>query len=138
LASHEAKAAGYDEALLLDMQDHVAEAPGANIFYEKDEKLYTPAAGNILPGITRTTVFEICNELNIPVAEKECTIEDIYDADAAFFCGTAAEVIGINSLDDHSFRKSWEDSVSKCIQEAYRNIVTENKKVITNEILGVE
>jgi branched-chain amino acid aminotransferase len=138
LASHEAQAAGYDEALLLDMKDHVAEAPGANVFYEKDEKLFTPALGNILAGITRATVFEICNELNIPVAEKECTIEDIYDADAAFFCGTAAEVVGIQSLDDHSFRKPWNESVSKCIQEAYKNVVTENEIIISNEILGVE
>ncbi len=138
LASQEAKAAGYDEALLLDMHDHIAEGPGANIFYEKNEQLFTPAKGNILPGITRTTVFEICNELNIPVVEKECTVEDIYDADAAFFCGTAAEVIGIESLDDHNLRKPWSESVSKCIQEVYQNRVKENCTVISNEILVVE
>lgn len=138
LASHEAKAAGYDEALLLDMNDHVAEAPGANIFYEKDEKLYTPSLGYILPGITRATIFEICNELNVDVIEKEITIQDIYEADAAFFCGTAAEVIGIESLDDNKFAKSWKDSVSREIQEAYQNIVIENKAVICNEVLGVE
>jgi branched-chain amino acid aminotransferase len=138
LASHEAKAAGYDEALLLDMNDHVAEAPGANIFYEKDEKLYTPPLGYILPGITRATIFEICNELNIEVVEKESTVQDIYDADAAFFCGTAAEVIGIESLDNNKFGKLWKESVSKEIQEAYKNIVIENKTVITNEVLGVE
>lgn len=138
LASQEAKAAGYDEALLLDLNDHVAEGPGANIFYEKDEKLYTPSLGYILPGITRATVFEICNELNVQVIEKECILQDFYDADAAFFCGTAAEVIGIESLDDHTFGKPWMDSISKEIQEAYQNIVTENKAVITNEVLGVE
>jgi len=138
LASHEAKAAGYDEALLLDMNDHVAEAPGANMFYEKDEKLYTPSLGYILPGITRATIFEICNELNVDVIEKEITIRDIYEADAAFFCGTAAEVIGIESLDDHKFTKSWKDSVCREIQEAYQNIVIENKTVICNEVLGVE
>jgi len=138
LASHEAKAAGYDEALLLDMNDHVAEAPGANIFYEKDEKLVTPSLGYILPGITRATIFEICTELNVEVIEKEITIQDIYEADAAFFCGTAAEVIGIESLDDHKFAKPWNDSVCREIQEAYQNIVIENKAVITNEVLGVE
>ena len=113
-------------------------APGANIFYEKDEKLYTPSLGYILPGITRATIFEICNELNVEVIEKEITIQDIYEADAAFFCGTAAEVIGIESLDDHKFAKPWNDSVSREIQEAYQNIVIENKAVITNEVLGVE
>ncbi|MFT4025137.1 MAG: aminotransferase class IV [Flavihumibacter sp.] len=57
LASHEAKAKGYDEALLCDMNGWVAEGPGANIFYEKDGQLFTPSAGNILPGITRATVL---------------------------------------------------------------------------------
>ncbi|NCU06398.1 MAG: branched-chain amino acid aminotransferase, partial [Chitinophagaceae bacterium] len=70
LASHEAKAKGFDEALLLDMNGNAAEAPGANLFYEKDGKLFTPAKGNILPGITRATVFELCAELGIEVEEK--------------------------------------------------------------------
>jgi branched-chain amino acid aminotransferase len=70
LASQEAKANGYDEALLTDMDGYVAEGPGANMFYEKDGQLFTPSTGNILPGITRATVFEICNELSIPVEEK--------------------------------------------------------------------
>ena len=61
LASQEAKGKGFDEALLLDMHDYVAEGPGANIFYEKDGKLFTPSPGHILPGITRATVLEICN-----------------------------------------------------------------------------
>src|SRR6187401_1487490 len=69
LASHEAKSNGFDEALLLDMNNYVAEAPGANFFYEKDGKLFTPALGNILPGITRATILELCNELNISVEE---------------------------------------------------------------------
>ena len=67
LASQEAKANGFDEALLSDMNGFVAEGPGANVFYEKDGKLFTPSWGNILPGITRATVLEICNELGISV-----------------------------------------------------------------------
>ena len=51
LASQEAKANGFDEALLLDMNENVGEGPGANLFYEKDGKLFTPVLGNILPGI---------------------------------------------------------------------------------------
>ena len=94
LASQEAKSKGYDEALLTDMHGYVAEGTGANMFFEKDGALFTPATGNILPGITRATVLEIGRELNIPVEEKLFTIEELKQADAAFFCGTAAEVIG--------------------------------------------
>lgn len=126
MASQEAKAAGYDEALLLDMHDHVAEAPGANVFFEKDGTLYTPSLGNILPGITRATVIELCAAHNIPVVETSFGIDAIKGADAAFFCGTAAEVIGLDSIDDVPFTKNWDDTASKKIQSAYQKLVRTN------------
>jgi len=123
LACQEAKDAGYDEALVLDGNGYVAESSGANVFYEKDGKLYTPAKGSILPGITRATVLEICSELDIPTEEKLFKPEEMRGADAAFFCGTAAEVLALDSLDDVPFTKNWEDSLSATVQKAYRNLV---------------
>jgi branched-chain amino acid aminotransferase len=125
LASQEAKAKGFDEALLNDMNGNVAEGPGANVFFEKNGTLFTPPPGNILPGITRATVMDICQELNIPVEEKLFTTADIIEADAAFFCGTAAEVIGWDSLDEVPFRKPWSETLGKIIQEAYKNKVVQ-------------
>lgn len=125
LASQQAKDNGYDEALLLDADGYVSEGPGANIFFEKSGVLYTPQTGNILPGITRRTVIEIANELNIPVVEKQILPGEIYGADSAFFCGTAAEVIGINSLDDIPFTKKWEDTLGAKIQKEYSDLVIE-------------
>ena len=127
LASQEAKANGFDEALLTDMNGYVAEGPGANVFVEKDGQLFTPAVGNILPGITRATVLEICAALNIPVTEKVITTDELKTADAAFFCGTAAEVIGWESIDDTKFSMKWDDSVSRIIQETYKNLVIERR-----------
>lgn len=125
LASQEAKAKGYDEALLTDIEGFVAEGPGANMFYEKDGKLFTPALGNILPGITRATIFEICDEAGIDVVEKQITLNEVKGADAAFFCGTAAEIVGWESLDDVKFTSNWNDTLSKKIQSAYKERVTE-------------
>lgn len=127
LASQEAKAAGYDEALLNDMNGFVAEGPGANVFFEKDGKLFTPSTGNILPGITRATVIELCDELNIPVEEKLFTTEELKEADAAFFCGTAAEVIGWESIDAIKFPVAWSNTLGKIIQDAYKHKVIEKK-----------
>ncbi len=138
LASQEAKGLGFDEALLTDMNGNVAEGPGANFFYEKDGTLYTPSLGNILPGITRATVLELCDELSIPVVETLFTKEAIYSADAAFFCGTAAEVIGFQSLDDQPFALPWETTVSRQVQDAYKNLIVENKQALVNEIMDVE
>jgi branched-chain amino acid aminotransferase len=125
LASQEAKAAGYDEALLCDMHGFVAEGPGANVFYEKDGKLFTPMLGNILPGITRATVMELCGELGIEVEERMVTLEAIKEADAVFYCGTAAEIIGWKSIDDVEFKNDWNKTLSRKIQLAYKDRVVE-------------
>ncbi|HYM95251.1 MAG TPA: branched-chain amino acid transaminase [Chitinophagaceae bacterium] len=127
LACQEAKDKGFDEALMLDADGFVAESSGANIFYEKDGVIYTPPKGNILPGITRATVIEICNELSIPVEEKLFLPEEMRGADAGFFCGTAAEVVALESLDNISFKKNPEDSLSYIIQQVYKCKVSEKE-----------
>jgi branched-chain amino acid aminotransferase len=123
LACQEAKDAGYDEALVLDGNGYVAESSGANVFFEKDGTLYTPAKGNILPGITRATVLDICAQLEIPTEEKLFTPDEMRGADAAFFCGTAAEVLALESLDDVPFTKEWDTTLSATVQKAYQNLV---------------
>ncbi|MCX2575832.1 branched-chain-amino-acid transaminase [Pedobacter sandarakinus] len=125
LATTAANIKGYDEALLLDMHGFVAEASGANIFVEKDGKLYTPSLGNILPGITRATVKELCTVLDIECIEKKITVADLRSADSAFLCGTATEVAGIASIDDIVFRSLWRESIGYTIQRAYKNLVLE-------------
>ena len=125
MASHEAKGKGFDEALLTDMNGFIAEGPGANMFFEKDGKLFTPAAGNILPGITRATVLGLCEQLGIPVRQGQYTPADLKQADAAFFCGTAAEVIGWASIDDYVFPQPWKTTQSRKIQQAYKDKVIE-------------
>jgi branched-chain amino acid aminotransferase len=123
MATQQAKDAGYDEALLLDVDGFVAEGPGANIFIEREGVLYTPQSGSILPGITRATVLEIANELGIEVVEKQITLQEAHGADSAFYCGTAAEVIGISALDDIPFTKEWKSSLGYIIQQAYKKLV---------------
>jgi branched-chain amino acid aminotransferase len=123
MATMEAKERGFDEALMLDMNGFVAEGPGANFFYEKDGVLYTPPLGSILPGITRQTVMEICRELDIPVQEKYFRPEDLFEADSAFFCGTAAEITPIDSIEGQTFEKPWKKSLGVVVQEAYQSIV---------------
>jgi branched-chain amino acid aminotransferase len=120
LATTEAKDNGYDEALLLDCEGHLAEGPGANFFFEKDGKLFTPQTGNILPGITRATVLEICRHLDIEVCEGLYELSDLQSAESAFYCGTAAEVIGLHSVNGETFSSPWENSLSKVVQQAYK------------------
>lgn len=127
LATTEAKSKGFDEALLTDMNGFIAEGPGANFFIEKNGKLVTPPLGNILAGVTRQTVFEIAKELHFEIEERLFTPEEIYTADSAFFCGTAAEVIGIASVNEYQFPLKWEDSIGALIQKKYKRRVAFNE-----------
>ncbi len=125
LATSEAKVRGFDEALMLDMNGHVAQAPSTNIFIEKDGILYTPPAGHIFSGITRDTVMNICKELDIIVEERPIKPEELEKADSAFLCSTGAEIAGVESIDAKPFLKKWEDSLGALIQEAYRSQIVE-------------
>lgn len=125
LATSEAKVRGFDEALMLDMNGFVAQAPSTNLFIEKNGQLYTPPKGHILPGITRATVMNICKELDIPVTEKLITPQELEDADSAFLCSTGAEIAGVESIDAKPFKMEWEDSIGALVQEAYKSQVLE-------------
>ncbi|TCC96750.1 branched-chain amino acid transaminase [Pedobacter psychroterrae] len=127
LATTAAKRKGFDEALLLDMNGNIAEAPGANIFIEKKGKLYTPALGNILAGITRATIIELCHVLDIEIIEKQLTVADLKQADSAFFCGTATEIAGISLVDEYHFPLKWTDSAGATLQRTYKNLVLEKQ-----------
>ncbi|HEX2606879.1 MAG TPA: branched-chain amino acid transaminase [Flavisolibacter sp.] len=131
LATQEAKDAGYDEALLLDVDGFVAEGPGSNFFIQKDQVLYTPQLGSILPGITRATLLEISKDLGIKVVEKKLPPEEVAAADSAFLCGTAAEVIGVESLDGNRFPLPWSASLGAVLQKAYK------KKVLNKEYRSI-
>lgn len=123
LATTEAKRKGFDEALVLDSDGYLAEGPGANFFFEKDGVLYTPQLGNILPGITRATVLELAEKLGLEIKQGLFTPEKLKTADSAFYCGTAAEVIGIESVDERKFPLKWSNSLGKKLQHEYSKLV---------------
>ena len=111
------------------MNGYVAEGPGANFFFQKEGKLYTCPTGNILPGITRATIFELCEDLATELEEKFFTPEDVHGAESAFFVGTAAEVAGISALDDIPFSMVWEDTLGYQLSQAYQMEVRQKRLV---------
>ena len=128
-ASVEVKEEGYEEALLLDYRGNVAEGPGENFFIIKDGKLLTPPLGTILKGITRASIIEIAKDQGIKVEEKPLKLEDVYNADEAFFTGTAAEVTSIESVDDKTIGKEAPGPITTKLKDLFMDIVHgRNKK----------
>lgn len=103
LSKHKAELNGFDDALMLDYRNFIAEATGANIFFVKNKKIFTPIADCFLDGITRKTVIEIANNIGIEVEEKHLEVNFMKDCSEAFLTGTAVEITPINSVDDYKF-----------------------------------
>jgi branched-chain amino acid aminotransferase len=115
---------GYDEAMLLDASGFVSEGAGENLFVIKGGVVYTPdLSAGALNGITRNTIFHICQDLGIKLVEKRITRDEIYISDEAFFTGTAAEVTPIRELDRVQIGAGQRGPVTEKIQTAFFDIV---------------
>lgn len=123
LASLELQGTHYHEALLLDSEGHITEGVGENFFMVKDEVIYTPNLGGILSGITRATVIKLAHHLDFKVIEADISLYDAYQADEAFFTGTAAEVTAIRSINDKVLGKKDTGSITSTIKKAYLDLV---------------
>jgi branched-chain amino acid aminotransferase len=124
LANMEATDDGYDEALLLDASGFVSEGAGENLFVIKGGVVYTPdLSAGALNGITRNTVFSICQDLGLKLVEKRITRDEVYISDEAFFTGTAAEVTPIRELDRIELGAGTRGPITEKIQAAFFDIV---------------
>lgn len=120
LALLDAQKDGFDKALLLDLNDCVAEGAGENIFFVEGKSLHTPTEGALIPGITRASVMRIATDLGYEVIERDITLTELTKFSEAFFTGTAAEVNAIGKIDEHIFNGMKEGPVVREIKLAYQ------------------
>jgi branched-chain amino acid aminotransferase len=123
LALKDALNSGFDEALILDIDNNVNEGSGENFFMIIDNTFYTPKDGTVLNGITRQTIMEIASDLNYKVEEKDISVEDVKSCDEAFFTGTAAEVTPIIQVDDKKINNGKPGKITKQIQTIYFDLI---------------
>ena len=121
LSKHEAEKLGFDDALMLDYRGYVAEATGANIFFVKENELFTPLADCFLNGITRQTVIEIAQENNIKVHERHFELDFLKTCDEVFLTGTAVEITPVSSINDFNFE---ERKLTKFLISEFKKKVT--------------
>ncbi|MCR4374523.1 MAG: branched-chain amino acid transaminase [Acidobacteria bacterium] len=123
MAKTEAQRNGFDEAILLDPQGYVAECTGANLFVVRNGRLITPPADAILEGITRDTVRALAGDLGIPVQESQLSRDHLYVVDEVFVCGTAAEIVGVSSVDGRPIGAGVTGPITRVLREAYQSVV---------------
>jgi branched-chain amino acid aminotransferase len=127
LGKLEAVKDGYDDAVMLDMDGFVSEGTGENIFIVNDGKLVTPPfSSSILRGITRDTVICLAEDHGISVKERRISRFELYNADEAFFSGTAAEIAPIIEVDRRKIGDGHPGKITQNISRAYRDLVYGN------------
>jgi branched-chain amino acid aminotransferase len=125
LAKSEAIANGYDEAIMLSHDGHVAEGSAENVFMVKNGVLYTPdPSQNVLEGCTRRSIIEIArSEFGLDVVERSIDRSELYGADELFFTGTAAGIVYIQSVDRRTVGDGHIGHVTKRLAEYYARVV---------------
>jgi branched-chain amino acid aminotransferase len=124
LATLQAKADGYDSAILLTSRGKVSEAAAACLFLVRAGVLVTPSrSSDILESITRETVMVLARELGIPVEEREVDRTELYVADEVFLCGTGQELVAVTSVDRLPVGEGAPGAMTKRLQAAYESVV---------------
>jgi len=124
IATQEAKRNGVDEAILLDHNENVSEAPGENIFIVRDGQLVTPSLeSSALEGITRDAVIKIARDLDIDVVERKIARSELEISDEIFLTGTAAEITPIISIDSKKIGDGKPGVTTKKMMQEYTDIV---------------
>ncbi|MFW7345703.1 branched-chain amino acid transaminase [Pigmentiphaga sp. D-2] len=123
MARTDALRGGYDEALLLDAEGHVAEGSVENVFIVRDGQLITPPLTYILDGITRDSIIQLARGAGLVVREEFFTRDAMYIADEAFFVGTGAEVTPVVALDDRPIGQGVPGPVTRRLQSLYFDAV---------------
>jgi branched-chain amino acid aminotransferase len=120
LAKVESLKGGYDEAIMLNDAGFVTDGSGENVFVVRDGRLTTPPiSAGCLDGITRHSVMTIAGDLGYEVREDNLVRTDLYNADEAFFTGTAAEITPIREVDDRVVGEGHRGPITKELQGAF-------------------
>ncbi len=122
LSKHAAEDQGYADSMMLDYRGHVAEATGANVFFQKEGKLHTPTPDCFLDGITRRTVIDLAKARQIDVVERTILPGELVDFEECFITGTAAEVTPVSEIGPYKFTPG---QISQALMEDYAKLVNE-------------
>jgi len=123
LAKREAKANGYDEAILLDPEGYVSEGTGENIFVVRKGRIKTTPLTSILEGITRNAVIDLAREQGVVVLEERFTRDEMYIADEVFVTGTAAELTPVREIDNRRIGTGKPGAITLALQKRFFSIV---------------
>jgi branched-chain amino acid aminotransferase len=129
LAKIEANIAGVDEAICLDKNGFICEGVAENIFMVKNGKLFTPPSyTGALQGITAEEVMRLARRLGYDVEERNITPYELFNAEEAFFTGTAAEIIPVREINKRTIDSGKPGPITKKLMAEFSKVVLDPKE----------
>jgi branched-chain amino acid aminotransferase len=126
LARREARAAGADEAILLNERGFLCEGSTSNIFLVSKRNLITPGEeSGCLPGVTRQVVIELAQGLGISLAQREVPLEELLHADEAFLTNSIMELMPLAEVNGQRIGRG---KVTERLMQAYKETVIKETK----------
>lgn len=110
------------EALLINNDGYILEGSRSNMFFVKDNKIFTAPSNQVLLGITRKYIFNIAEILNIDIVEEAIHMDDIKDLQGAFMSGTSVGVLPISRIDTRIIQ-STDNEIIKRLNKAYDKLI---------------
>lgn len=110
------------EALIVNKSGYIPEGSRSNMFFVKDDKVYTAKSSEVLIGITRKYIFNVCNKLNIKIFEESIHVDDLNKLDGGFMSGTSVNVLPISTIGTIKL-DSMNNKIIKEINNGYINMM---------------
>jgi branched-chain amino acid aminotransferase len=138
LAVEDAHAAGYDDAIMLTHDGHVAEGSSANLFLVQGGELLTPpVTEDILVGVTRSALMALAGDAGLKVNERTIDRTELYQAEELFFCGTGAQVAPIIEVDGRRVGAGTPGPITSRLQDLYLRAVRGEDRRYSGWLTGV-
>lgn len=119
--TQQARALGFDEALVVAQGDVVVEAATANVFVVSGREIVTPSLDSgALPGVTRAMVLSCAAAAGVRAREGRVTLADVWTADEVFLTSSVREVVPVARVDEHEVGEGRPGEVTRAIHRAYR------------------
>lgn len=110
------------EALLVNNRGEITEGSRSNVFFVKDDIFYTASAKDVLVGITRTRIIQLCLQLGYKVVEKPIHIDTLESIDGLFLTGTSPKVLPISTIDNRRYNSNTNSAI-KAVHDAYNQLI---------------
>ena len=117
------------EVLLYNEKEIISECSKSNIFFVKNNILYTSLSENVLPGITRSYIYKICKELSTEITEKKITVSELQNFESAFITGTSIGVLPVKQIDTVNF-----DAANILISELSKKYQTTVSRYLSDKL----